>query len=32
MTCAGELLENQDATKRLIITAEKANQNIGVNK
>lgn len=32
MTCAGELLENQDATKRLIITAEKTSQNIGVNK
>lgn len=32
MTCAGELLENQDATRRLIITAEKVNQSIGVNK
>lgn len=32
MTCAGELLDNQDATKRLIITAEKVNQSIGVNK
>lgn len=32
MTCAGKLLENQDATKRLIITAEKVNQSIGVNK
>ncbi len=32
MTCAGELLENQDATRRLIITAEKVNQSIGVNR
>ena len=29
MTCAGELLEDQDATKRLIITAEKVSNNIG---
>ncbi len=32
MTCAGELLDNQDATKRLIITAEKASNNIGRNQ
>ena len=32
MTCAGELLANQDATERLIITATKVNQNIGANK
>ncbi len=29
MTCAGELLGDQDATKRLIITAEKVSNNIG---
>ena len=32
MTCAGQLLSSQDATDRLIITATKINQNLGVNQ